>query len=197
MLKASVILFIAILISFLSKAQDQLLTSFNGQQIEDHIHLAFTVKGGVQCFGTEVQRGIDSIHFETIGVIPGICGNANFDVSYTFEDTLPVPNEFNYYRISFGQLGNSYTIKLKFTYYQDDFVIVPNPGNGSLTILFSNFNHQPHTFSLINLNGTILKEAGTTGNEVFIDKSSLPSGIYLIRISRENELLSTQKIALF
>ena len=49
--------------------QENLLVNFTGAQIENYIHLNFTVSAGISCLGTEVQRSTDGIQFETIGVL--------------------------------------------------------------------------------------------------------------------------------
>ena len=177
----------------LAFAQSDLLAHFSGQQIENYIRLDFTVHGGVTCSGTEVQRSTDSVHFETIGMIPGVCGSSTSEVSYTFDDPAPVKNQFNYYRINFGQLGYSKAIKLWYVDYGNEFVVLSNPG-GAVTIFFSNPNHQNLTFSLFNLQGQMLQSLQTNGDAISLSSSLFPGLIYFFQVRNELKALFSGKI---
>ncbi|HYV95325.1 MAG TPA: T9SS type A sorting domain-containing protein [Chitinophagales bacterium] len=168
-------------------AQSDLLAHFSGRQIENYIHLDFTVHGGITCSGTEVQRSTDSIHFETIGTIPGVCGSSNFDVSYSFDDSLPVKNQFNYYRINFGQFGYSKVIKLWYVDYGNEFVVVSN------TIFFSNPNHENLTLSIFNLQGQMIQSWQTYGDAVSLDWRVFPSRMYFFQVRNAQKILFSGK----
>ena len=176
-----------------SAQQDELLVNFTAQQIETSIHLAFTVRGGITCLGTQVERSADSLQYEVVGNIPGVCGNSVSDETYFFEDTAPVPNRFNFYRINVGNLGASYAIKIRFTDYGNDFVVLPDPSGDFITVDFSNYGSELLRFSLFNLNGIMLREAETRQSSLTIQVGDLASGIYLLNIRRMNETLKAVK----
>jgi hypothetical protein len=176
------------------KAQDGLLVNFSGQQIENYIHLDFTVRGGVSCSGTEIERSADDVHFETIGIIPGICGSSISDESYSFDDSVPQKNQLNYYRINFGQLGYSQSIRLQFVDYGNGFVLFNNPGAGTVSALFSNPDNKEITFSLIDLRGRILQSVTTRGDDMLIHSGLLLRGIYILQLKDEGTILHTSKI---
>jgi hypothetical protein len=177
-----------------SAQQDELLVSFTGQQVETSIQLAFTVRGGVTCLGTQVERSVDSMRYEVIGIIPGVCGSTVSDETYFFEDTAPEPNMFNYYRINFGNLGTSAPIKIKFTDYGNDFVVLPNPSGDIITVGFSNYGSELLRFSLFDLNGILLLDTETRQSTLTIQAADLASGIYLLHVRRMNETLRTVKV---
>lgn len=175
--------------------QEPLLVNFTGAQIENYIHLNFTVKAGISCLGTEVQRSPDGIQFETIGIIPGICGGTE-EQDYFFDDSLPLKNQLNYYRIDLKQYGKSNSINVKFIDYGDGFVIAPNPATEIISVFFSNFNNQKITFTIFSLNGSALKSITTNSNAVSISRKNLPSGVYFFQIRNAVQILQTEKIIL-
>jgi len=176
-------------------AQDNLLVNFNGWQVDNYIHLTFTVHGGVTCLGTAVQRSTDTIHFETIGTIPGVCGSSNTDENYMFDDTFPEKNQFNYYRINFGQLGNSLAIKLKYVNYGNEFEVISYP-SGEAMVFFSNASHENLTFSLFNLQGQELQHVETNGEAIYLSRTVLPSRIYFYQVRNAETILFKGKIFL-
>ncbi|MCY7410196.1 MAG: T9SS type A sorting domain-containing protein [Chitinophagales bacterium] len=175
--------------------QENLLVNFTGQQIETYIHLNFTVIAGISCLGTEVQRSPDGIQFETIGIIPGICGGTE-EQDYFFDDSLPLKNQLNYYRIDLKQYGTSNSINLKFIDYGDGFVIAPNPATEIISVFFSNFNNQKITFTIFSLNGITLQSITTNSSTVSLNRNQLPLGIYFFQIRNTEQILQTEKIVL-
>lgn len=176
-------------------AQDNLLVNFNGRQIDNYIRLTFTVHSGVTCSGTAVERSKDTIHFETIGIMPGVCGSSSSEETYMFDDSFPQKNQFNYYRINLGQLGNSYAIKLRYIDYGNEFAIVSYPSAGA-TIFFSNANHQNLTFSLFNLRGEQLQSIETNGDAISLSRTVFPDRIYFFQVRNEGTILFKGKLIL-
>ncbi|MEO5674474.1 MAG: T9SS type A sorting domain-containing protein [Chitinophagales bacterium] len=186
--------FLLMLITQNSSAQNDLLVNFSGQQIENYIHLSFTVHGGTTCTGTKVERSTDSIHYETVGMIPGICGSSFTDESYTFDDSLPVKNQFSYYRINFNQYGITHSIKVRFVDYGNSFVIAPNPSSGQSTVFFSNPGNQKITFSIFNLQGNLMQSTSTYSDAITVNGRLFPSGIYFLQAENNKTILFTGKI---
>ncbi len=177
-------------------AQDNLLVNFSGQQVENYTHLNFTVRGGITCSGTEVQRSGDSIHFETIGDIPGICGSSIADQAYTFDDLHPLKNQNNFYRINMGQLGNSFVIKIPVIDYSDGILIMPNPVSDLATIFFSNSGHQKFTFTIYTPEGNAVHNFETVEGPFLLDRSILSSGTYLLHGKSEEGILFSEWIVI-
>jgi hypothetical protein len=176
-------------------SQDNLLVNFTARQIENYVHLNFTVEGGITCLGTKVQRSIDDVHYETIGTIPGICGGTE-DQNYFFDDSFPLKNQLNYYRIDLNQYGISNSVSAQFVDYGDGFVVIQNPATKNFTVLFSNFNNQKIDFTLYNLNGIVLNKVSTNSNNITFLRAAFPSGIYFLEIKNEDQNLSVEKIIL-
>jgi hypothetical protein len=176
-------------------AQDSLLVNFNSGQIENYIRLTFTIHSGVTCQGTAVQRSQDNLHFETIGIMPGICGSSSSDETYMFDDSFPQKNQFNYYRINLGQLGNSHVIKVWYLYYGNEFAVVSDPLGGA-TIFFSNPNHQDLTFSVFTLQGEELQSIQTNGDAVSLSRMFFPNRIYFFQVRSAGTILFRGKVIL-
>ena len=108
-------------------AQHPLLNNFTGFQQDENIHLSWTFSSGSQCNGTRIFRSQDGMIFHEIGVIPGICGASETPVTYSFTDSMPLPNTVNYYRLELGNQGISTTLTIEY------FV----PGKGGYSIITS------------------------------------------------------------
>ena len=74
------------------------------------------------------------------------------------------------------------------------FSIFPNPFISSTTI-HTNGNLQNATLTIYNFNGQILKQVTTiSGQTVSISRDNLPSGLYFIRLTEENNLIAVAKL---
>lgn len=108
-------------------AQHPLLSGFSGFQQDANIHLSWTFTSGSQCNGTQIYRSQDGVIFEELGRIPGICGASETPVTYTFTDSMPLPNTINHYRLELGNQGFTTTLTIEY------FV----PGKGGFSIITS------------------------------------------------------------
>ena len=66
--------------------------------------LAWTIKSGSVCNGIQIYRSstADSVNFDLIEDIQGVCGDLSSPVAYTFTDEDPMPNQVNYYKLLLG-----------------------------------------------------------------------------------------------
>ena len=66
--------------------------------------LAWTIKSGSVCNGIQIYRSStgDSVNFDLIEDIQGVCGDLSSPVAYTFTDEDPMPNQVNYYKLLLG-----------------------------------------------------------------------------------------------
>ena len=75
--------------------------------------------------------------------------------------------------------------------------VVPNPCKEQTTIYFSNQKRVELTLELIRLDGTVLNTWTTDGEQLGIDTSALPLGLYVLKIIAENKLINTLKLKVF
>jgi len=188
MLRTTVIVyFISMIVLSRSQGQSPLLNQFKAIQSGNSVFLTFTLASGVTCLGIEIERSSDSMNFNTIGVIPGICGNSSEAVTYTFEDTAPLNNQENFYRLLLGQVGYSETIKIHFIDYDDGPVIFPNPIMDQSTIFFPNPTGETFVFSLYDSSGRIVTSLSTSNASISLHRNSLSSGIYFFILENKSE----------
>ena len=61
--------------------------------------------------------------------------------------------------------------------------IAPHPVGSMATVRFSNPNAEVHTFSLMDLNGKVVRHMeGITSSEFVLDRAELPAGLYIYRL---------------
>ncbi|MFY0673174.1 MAG: hypothetical protein JXQ87_07205 [Bacteroidia bacterium] len=90
-------------------AQHPILTNlFIDDEFDGGIRISFTIGGGNTCNGIRIYHSTDtSIGFSQIGEIPGICGDSDNDMGYSFVHEAPKDFDTNYYYLEFGGQGNS------------------------------------------------------------------------------------------
>ncbi|MGB3075200.1 MAG: T9SS type A sorting domain-containing protein [Chitinophagales bacterium] len=174
-------------------AQTTVLTQFTGIQQDATIQLSFTIKGGNTCLGTEIQRSPDSIHFETIGMIAGICGSNDKDETYTFTDENPLTNQHNFYRLVLGQLGVTDHIKVFYVNYGNSLLIFPNPVTLSSMCYFENDNNELAELRIFNVYGILESSIVTRAAAVSLQSNDLSAGTYIITLTQDGIIRYSRK----
>lgn len=170
-------------------AQDAFVTAFTAQQNGSSIKLIFTIAKGKTCNGIDIQRSANSINFETIGDIQGVCGSNDIETSYEFTDEHPLPNKTNYYRLVIPLIGNSEIISLRFSDFSNtSFYIYPNPCHYKFTIEFENSKHKEYTFLLIDGLGHDCIIAKTTNSAFNFSAVTLKRGVHVFLLYNEDGL---------
>lgn len=162
-----------------------LLQDFSGYQQGNSVFLRWTFRSGSLCEGTRIERSADGLFYNEIGEIPGICGNPETSVTFTFTDSLPVPNTRNYYRLELGNTGFTTALEVEF---------IPS-GDQGYTILYSD---QGAELSVENPPGrkgkvSILDISGKRIDSYIFDQRRIAltlkpaiKGIYLFMLRYEN-----------
>jgi len=90
-------------------AQDEhhFIEAFELTVLDGRIQVAWTMKGGSTCDGTEVERATDGLNFNVVHRIAGICGDPSVPVSFSWIDAAPPEFSTVYYRIRMGVDGTS------------------------------------------------------------------------------------------
>ena len=145
-----------------------------------------------------IERSLDGIIFEQIGVVKG-AGNSSFTRSYYLIDTEPYPGEINYYRLRQVDFDGNFEYSTISAVVINDplskFSIYPNPANESATILFhttSNTNYRlniyDYTAKLIN-SYNFKSEKGK--NQIHLDLKEFSKGVYFVNLQGNGEMLKT------
>ena len=150
--------------------------------------------------GFEIQRSIDGINFNKILLIDSKAsnGNSSSTLNYMANDTKPFDG-MNYYRLKQvdkdGRFNYSSIASIKNTNNETwaSMSIYPNPVNEKLALLINSKQSNTIYIGVFDALGTrILAKkysiaAGST--QLYLDMSSLPFGVYSIKISGNNNAL--------
>lgn len=163
--------------------------------IKYFITLRMTIKSGNTCDGTRIQRSADSVYFEDIGEISGICGSPNQSITYDFTDLLPEKNSINYDRLELGQYGFTSTKAVNFIILNvKGYSLQPKPVSTRSKLVFKNPDSEEVEFCLVNIQGRMVMNMFTTSNQLWIDASVIRSGAYVFKLKTEQKLLNKGKI---
>lgn len=186
-------LFVLFSVTGLAQTPHPILRSFSAIKQPNGVNLKWVIKGGQQCQGTKVYRANESLLFEEINHVEGICGDFTEDETYTYFDDSPESNTYNYYRLEMGFQGFTDTVTVFFEDFgSDNYLLLTE--NDRFRILFSNDLNKEATIKVFDLNGKILREEKTLRNDIEIDPAGLRAGVYLFRISGVSEVDITGKL---
>ncbi len=162
-------------------AQNPALKAFTGTQVKDSVYLFFTMNGGYTCNGIGIERSADSVVFQEIGDIQGVCGDPTNDADFEFVDIAPMTG-INYYRLDMGNWGWSQVIAVTF-----------RPGRNKGVALSANpcmhpcilyFEPQKTVRLLLSDNsGQVVVDASASGESFSLAPYDLPAGIYHYRLA--------------
>jgi len=162
---------------------DAALTRFFAVQVEETVFLRWTMGAGNTCEDTYVERSADGISYERIGLIGGICGSPDQEITFEYTDTVPLVNQTAYYRLLLGYFGYTSPKTVEFVRYNDrGYFIGPNPFSDFTRIAFENDDDEEYRLLVSDMQGRIVLEMMTTGNEFLIRREELGAGIYAVRL---------------
>ena len=166
-----------------AQSDDPLVERFSLTIDDGRVLLNWVTRPGTTCDGVDVLRSTDSVNFELIHHIPGICGGPNDAFSYTYLDEHPIANHTNFYRIGFDRLGES-TIRAIDVVTLDaaGFQIRPNPVTDVSRLYFANESREVCTLSLIDMGGIIHGEWQTSQDFFVVNGTNLLPQLYAFRI---------------
>ena len=191
------ILFFFIL-SFAHELRSQehpIISYFNGEVYTDRVVLTWNIIGGNTCNGITIFHSNDSINYNVIGEIPGICGAVSDAEPYSFTDVSPTKNQVNYYKLQLGNQG--FTTPLEVLYYETSesgFVFFPNPSNEELFI-FVNTIYQDSKIEIYDSRGKkIIDQYVESGTLKSFSSNLFEAGNYIIRLVDGNNIISSKQM---
>jgi hypothetical protein len=185
--------FIIISIVQFANSQHLILKSFDAYVHDNQVHLSWVIKGGYQCAGTFIERTEDTLKFERLGEIPGVCGGDE-EIGYSFVDSNPVINKISYYRLIMGNQGPSSHIEIEVLKLTQNLTILSNPMLNTSRILFENRTNRTHFLNIYSQNGSLIKSVQTNSNNVNISNSELSTGFYILQLIDEDGVSSSGKL---
>ncbi len=172
-----------------------IVKTYTANVINNKVLVKWVIKGGYTCNGIDIYRSTNSIHFNKIGTIAGICGSTDFPVSYQWFDKKIEPNAINYYKLDLGGQGFTKTISIHYTKLNfNNYLIYPNPVSSTSILSFSNPKKEIHSLFIYNMEGKqVYTENNIAGNQVSINGTELNKGMYFFVIQQNNEASKTIK----
>jgi len=190
----TVTLYLITLISFAQQA-DAVLSKFFAVQVEETVFMRWTISAGNTCVDTHIERSSDGINYEQVGLIGGICGSPDEAITFEFTDSLPLVNQTSYYRLLLGYFGYTSPKVVEFRRYNDQgFLLAPNPFSDFTRLAFENDDDEEHELIISDMNGRIVLEMITTGDEFIIPGLNLNSGLYFFRVFNQDKVLYNGKL---
>ena len=168
----------------ISTAQDENLSySFNVSEASNLVYVRCVLSAGYTCNGILLERSPDSIFFDQIGEIPGICGDANFAISYEFIDEKPIRNAESFYRLELGGYGYTHVVKIKLIDLGANTIqLRPNPSQNTSTLYIKNRKKHTHQIEVFNLLGSLVYTFNTQNEELTFYTDTWLRGIYIIKV---------------
>lgn len=198
--KLHALFFVAILLSNFKSVYSQSITlsGFSAFQKEKTILLFWNIDSGPTCNGISIFHSTDSINFNEIGSISGVCGNSASSTPYSFTHSTPVLNNINYYKLRFGTSQFSEIISLLLNYVEPgNVVITPNPANGVFEIKFNNDKNQTYTLEIVDSIGRlVLTKNKITGTSYTLNANLFDSGTYSLNLRDDDGRISKNKLCI-
>ncbi|OAQ38619.1 hypothetical protein A5893_14500 [Pedobacter psychrophilus] len=171
------------------------LVSFDAKKNNNGVDLQWTTSEEKNNKGFEIERaGDQNQDFIKIGFVNATVVAQTLN-SYTFKDAYPLQGN-NYYRLK--QLDNDgkfeysliKNIKFDFNNQQDLISVYPNPATNFIKVNYGTNQTKELKINIVNVNGAIItSEKYNAGQELKLNVSNLPYGMYLLEIRDEKNIL--------
>ncbi|MBP6873021.1 MAG: T9SS type A sorting domain-containing protein [Bacteroidales bacterium] len=174
---------------------DEVLSRYFATELDGNVFMRWTITAGNTCEDTYIERSADGIAFERIGLIAGICGSPDASITFEFTDTVPVYNQVSYYRLMLGYFGYTTPLAIEVKKFNDEgFFAGPNPFRDFTRIAFRNDDNEEYRLLVCDMQGRKVLEMVTTGDKFIIRREELGSGIYIVKMIKENVTLNHFKL---
>jgi len=169
-------------------AQDGLfvLKSFYGQELHGGVKITWVLQGGNQCNGTRMLRSSDGIEWHEAGMIGGICGLSGADELYEWIDTLPLPNQRNFYRAELIGLGFSQVIYVDVFDTRDHGFVVLQPAPGLIRVHTDARVGAAFSLAVYSTDARLHYRGDHTGSEANVVIRDLRAGVYIVTVSNQS-----------
>ena len=162
--------------------------------------LAWTIKSGSVCNGIQIYRSTaeDSLNFELIEDIQGVCGDLSSPVAYTFTDENPLQNQVNYYKLLLGGQEFSEVLGVEVLLIpSNSYLLKPHPIVSSSSLYFYNSNNNDVELKVFDDFGSVVYKNQTNSNRFILDSSMISSGLYYFTLENKSNKSIINGRALF
>lgn len=154
--------------------------SVNGQQ-----YLLWTTYTESNNKGFEIESSTDGKAFGRVAFVPtrSIAGNSNEQLIYQFKTAgSTAPSFYRYRQVDFdGKSAYSNVVKVDGVAISMGFVVYPNPASGNIRIVSRNAGK----LTIMDITGKLVRES-PIDNEIQLDLSALPGGMYTLSLNGES-----------
>jgi hypothetical protein len=134
-----------------------------------------------------VERSLDAVEWESVGETPA-AGNSEMAVPYNLTDFLPISGK-SMYRIRCINDDGSYTISAVETVLVDDYIkVFPSLSHQFVNVIGLTNPEALRMFD--HLGKEYTPQATQVGDNLRLDISQLPNGMYVLRLQESNKMLS-------
>lgn len=164
--------------------------------VGNKVQVEVTLSAGFTCNGIVITRSTDSLQFETIGLIGGVCGDSAASVSYSFTDSFPPTNQRLFYQLLLG--GRIATDTRQVVVYDFDrrpLWVVPNPAKDWIEVRFDAAPGSREIILLYDARGKLLESLEIEDGLATIAVSQLQAGVYVLRSKQKPELYKKFTVA--
>lgn len=138
------------------------LLSFNARLVKENAQLEWSTSIEQNNRGFEIEKSFDGINFKKIGFVAS-AGNSTATRHYNFTDPQKAV-EYNYYRLKIVDLDNAYKYSdvalVKNISTKQDMIVMGNPFNNQLSILFQKTPGDKVAVSIYDMKGSKIFAAG-------------------------------------
>jgi hypothetical protein len=193
--KRLILLFILFPLISPSQSADEVLSNFFAVQVDETVFIRWTITAGNTCEDTYIERSADGSTYERIGLIGGICGSPDQSITYDFTDLVPLVNRTSWYRLVLGYYGFSSPKTVEFTRFNEKgFLLAPNPFSDFTRLAFENKDSEEHKLVIIDMQGNIVEEMMTTGDEFLIQSLNKTAGVYIFQVMTAGQVIYQGKL---
>ena len=177
------------------------LVNFSGRLQSNTALLNWTAENEINFARYEIERSINAINFISVGSVNAL--GSIPAVHYNFTDDLLPASGILYYRLKMidtdGRFRYSNIIRLqKEAIVQNRIVsLAPNPFSTNLSIQYESMINEKLEAAIFNGEGQLIQQltfnVSRGINQLYINGSTLASGVYLLRLKTKSQVI-TQKI---
>jgi hypothetical protein len=163
--------------------------------------LDWFIPQGLSCLNMEVQRSEDSLAFEMLTTVFGLCGSNDSDSPYDYTDREHQPGRRTYWYRIYASSGTVVSEAIRLNYRQFEpgqLILSPNPLIGAGTAQYLSLSGENLSLRWVNAHGQEVRTQlpGAPG-QFDLQRGSLPAGVYVLQVISENgEVRDTRKLVL-
>lgn len=153
--------------------------NFQTLPLTDSVRITFTVLQGSVCAGWEVWKGSDSLNLQPIYMYPGLCGNVNFSIAYSYTDMSPNKLTPNFYQVRIPPSDYSIVKRVDIGASFSNMLIYPQPVEDQLNIRINDRKNYYYEINICDRYGR--KKGFASGDaveKISVNVSSFPEGVY-------------------